>query len=128
MTLSQFTVTTILIASCGLLIANSKASAARASGKWCENNAATAARLAATSFIASRKSPAVAQLEPMTSISFSGKAPGLTGTVPDDMPTTTTRPAADTSLDRLRQDAGLAAGLDHERRPLAAGPVACLFL
>src|ERR1700759_5184249 len=31
---SQFTVTTILIASGGLLIAN--ASAARASGKWCE--------------------------------------------------------------------------------------------
>src|SRR4029077_11767458 len=32
----QFTVTTILMASGGLLIANSNASAARASGKWCE--------------------------------------------------------------------------------------------
>src|SRR5580692_9308389 len=90
-------VTTILIASGALLIANSNASAARVSGKWCENNAATAVRLAATSFIASRKSAAVAQLEPMTSISFSGKASGLTGAVPDDMPTTTTRPAAATS-------------------------------
>jgi hypothetical protein len=77
--LSQFTVTTILMASGGLLIANSSASAARASGKWCENRCDMAGRLAATRLIASPKSAAVAQLEPMTSISFSGKAPGLTG-------------------------------------------------
>src|SRR5215472_13932232 len=60
----QFTVTTILMASGGLLIANSNASAARASGKWCENRLATAARLARTRRIASPKSAAVAQLEP----------------------------------------------------------------
>src|SRR5215831_19145450 len=91
--LSQFTVTTILMASGGLLIANSNASAARASGKWCENRLATAARLARTRRIASPKSAAVAQLEPITSISFSGKAPDLTGAVPEDRLTTTTRPA-----------------------------------
>src|SRR3954451_1773627 len=65
--LTQFTVTTILMASGGLLIANSNASAARASGKWCENTWATAERLAATRLIAAPKSAAVAQLEPMTS-------------------------------------------------------------
>ena len=54
-------------------------------------------RRAVTSFMASRKSAAVAQLEPIMSISFSGKAPGLIGAGPDDMPTTTTRPAAATS-------------------------------
>src|SRR5690348_7759472 len=91
--LSQFTVTTILMASGGLLIANSNASAARASGKWCEKTWAMAARLAATRRIAAAKSSAVAQLEPMTSISFSGKAPDRSGTVPDDRLTTTTRPA-----------------------------------
>src|SRR6266705_2690835 len=89
----QFTVTTILMASGGLLIANSNASAARASGKWCENTWAMAARLAATRRIAAAKSSAVAQLEPMTSISFSGKAPDRSGTVPEDRLTTTTRPA-----------------------------------
>src|SRR6266487_2444975 len=89
----QFTVTTILMASGGLLIANSNASAARASGKWCEKTWAMAARLAATRRIAAAKSSAVAQLEPMTSISFSGKAPDRSGTVPEDRLTTTTRPA-----------------------------------
>src|SRR5215831_6410476 len=89
----QFTVTTILMASGGLLIANSNASAARSSGKWCENTWAMAERLAATRLIAWPKSAAVAQLEPMTSISFSGKAPGRTGAVPEDMPMTTIRPA-----------------------------------
>src|SRR2546423_1387895 len=63
---SQFTVTTILMASGGLLIANANASAARASGKWCEKTGASAERLAATRRIASAKSPAVAQLEPRT--------------------------------------------------------------
>ena len=53
-------------------------------------------RFADTSSIAALKSSAVAQLVPMTSISFSGKAPGRIGTAPDDMPTTTTRPAGDT--------------------------------
>src|SRR6516225_1860848 len=91
--LTQFTVTTIFMASGGRLIANSNASAARASGKWCENTWAMAERLAATRLIASPKSAAVAQLEPMTSISFSGKAPGRTGIVPEDMPITTIRPA-----------------------------------
>src|SRR5438094_118037 len=91
--LSQFTVTMILMASGGLLIANSNASAARASGKWCEKTGAMAARLAATRRIAAAKSSAVAQLEPMTSISFSGKAPDRSGTVPEDRLTTTTRPA-----------------------------------
>src|SRR6185437_10512841 len=81
---SQFTVTTILMASAGLLIANSKASAARASGKWCEKTGARAERLAATRRIAWAKSPAVAQLEPRTSISFSGKAPDRSGAVPED--------------------------------------------
>src|SRR6516165_9262235 len=89
----QFTGTTILMASGGLLIANSNASAARASGKWCENSWAMSARLATTRRIAAAKSAAVAQLEPITSISFSGKAPGLTGAVPEDRLTTTTRPA-----------------------------------
>src|SRR6185312_2176951 len=92
----QFTVTTILMASGGLLIANSNASAARASGKWCEKTWAIAARLAATRRIAATKSSAVAQLEPMTSISFSGKAPDRSGAVPDDRLTTTTRPACAT--------------------------------
>ncbi len=91
--MSQFTVTTILMASGGLLIANSNASAVRASGKWCEKTLAMAARLAATRRIAAAKSSAVAQLEPMTSISFSGKAPGRSGVVPEDRLTTTTRPA-----------------------------------
>src|SRR5215468_12104900 len=89
----QFTVTTILMASGGLLIANSNASAARASGKWCENRFAIAERLAATRLIASPKSAAVAQLEPMTSISFSGNAPGRTGAALEDMPIITIRPA-----------------------------------
>src|SRR5690348_2504847 len=89
----QFTVTTILMASGGLLIANSNASAARPSGKWCVKTWAMAARLAATRRIAAAKSSAVAQLEPMTSISFSGKAPDRSGTVPEDRLTTTTRPA-----------------------------------
>src|SRR6476620_1991616 len=93
----QFTVTTILMASGGLLIANSNASAARASGKWCENTWAMAARLAATRHIAAAKSSAVAQLEPITSISFSGKAPDRSGTVPEDRLTTTTRPACATT-------------------------------
>src|SRR5438046_965694 len=39
---SQFTVTTILMASGGLLMANSNASDARASGKWCEKTGARA--------------------------------------------------------------------------------------
>src|SRR6266700_5377466 len=95
--LSQFTVTTILMASGGLLIANSNASAARASGKWCEKTGARAERLAATRRIAAAKSSAVAQLEPMTSISLSGKAPDRSGAVPEDRLTTTTRPACDTS-------------------------------
>src|SRR5215813_13554850 len=90
---SQFTVTTILRASGGLLIANANASAARASGKWCEKTFAMAARLAATRRIAAAKSSAVAQLEPRTSISFSGKAPDRSGAVPEDRLTTTTRPA-----------------------------------
>src|SRR6266536_4119001 len=94
--LSQFTVTTILMASGGLLIANSNASAARASGKWCEKTGARAERLAATSRIAWAKSPAVAQLEPRTSISFSGRAPDRSGAVPEDRLTTTTRPACAT--------------------------------
>src|SRR5690242_13572723 len=93
---SQFTVTTILMASGGLLMAKANASAARASGKWCEKTGARAGRLAATRRIASAKSPAVAQLEPRTSISFSGKAPDRSGAVPDDRLTTTTRPACAT--------------------------------
>src|SRR6266516_7585136 len=91
--LSQFTVTMILMASGGLLIANSNAPAARASGKWCEKILAMAARLAATRRIAAAKSSAVAQLEPITSISFSGKAPDRSGAVPEERLTTTTRPA-----------------------------------
>src|SRR5258708_122656 len=83
---SQFTVTTILMASGGLLIANSNASAARASGKWCEKTWAMAARLAATRRIAATKSSAGAQLEPLTAISFSGKAPHRPGAGPDDTP------------------------------------------
>src|SRR5579871_756748 len=90
------TVTTTLIASGGLLMANSNASIVRASGKWCVKSPASDAVCAEISRIARRKSSAVAQLEPMTSISFSGKAPGRTAAVPEDMPTTTTRPAADT--------------------------------
>src|SRR5690349_19819258 len=93
---SQFTVTTILMASGGLLMAKANASAARASGKWCEKTGARAGRLAATRRIASAKSPAVAQLEPRTSISFSGKAPDRSGAVPEDRLTTTTRPACAT--------------------------------
>src|SRR6185312_8222593 len=93
---SQFTVTTILMASGGLLIANANASAARASGKWCEKTGARAERWAATRRIAAAKSPAVAQLEPRTSISFSGKAPDRSGAVPEDRLTTTTRPACAT--------------------------------
>src|SRR6516225_2408123 len=63
--LSQFTVTTILMASGGLLMANSNASAARASGKWCENRCDTAPRQSATRRIAAEKSAAVAQLAPI---------------------------------------------------------------
>src|SRR5690349_3719812 len=91
--LSQLTVTTILTASGGLLIANSNASAARVSGKWCENRWARAARLATTRRTAAPKSAAVAQLAPIPSISFSGKAPDRTGAVPEDRLRTTTRPA-----------------------------------
>ena len=62
--LSQFTVTTILMASGGLLIANSNASAARASGKWCENTWARAARQAATEHALAMLTEAAAALEP----------------------------------------------------------------
>ncbi len=62
----------------------------------------------------------------MTSISFSGKAPGRSGAVPghaDDHD-----PAGrGHHLDGLRQHAGLAAGLDHQRRALAVGPLSDWF-
>src|SRR6185437_15054128 len=77
----QFTFTTILTASGGLLIANSNASAARASGKWCEKSLLMFSRAPVTRLMASRKSAAVAVLEPRTSISFSGKIPGRIGAV-----------------------------------------------
>src|SRR5690348_18478654 len=48
----QFTFTTILTASGGLLIANSNASAARASGKWCEKSLLMFSRALITRLIA----------------------------------------------------------------------------
>src|SRR6185437_16532893 len=77
----QFTFTTVLTASGGLLIANSNASAARASGKWCEKSLLMFSRAPVTRLMASRKSAPVAVLEPRTSISFSGKIPGRIGAV-----------------------------------------------
>ncbi len=44
------------------------------------------------------------------------------------MPTTTTRPAAETRSMACGQDGGLAAGLDHQRRAVAAGPVLYLVV
>src|ERR1700750_3162367 len=128
------------MASGGLLIAKANASAARASGKWCEKTGARAGRLAATRRIAWAKSPAVAQLEPRTSISFSGKAPGRSGAVPEDRLTTTTRPACVTiSAAWASRPASPLVSTAHgrppppvpspgrpRRRPLAAAPRAGL--
>ena len=124
--LSQFTVTTILMASGGLLIANSNASAARASGKWCEKTWARAARLAATRRIACGEilGRRAARAEDVYFLFREGARPQRRrsrGQADDHDPAGRRR-----HLDRLGQHAGLAAGLDDERRPLAAGPLAGL--
>ena len=124
--LSQFTVTTILMASGGLLIANSNASAARASGKWCEKTWARAARLAATRRIACGEifGRRAARADDVYFLFREGARPQRRrprGQADDHDPAGRRR-----HLDRLGQHAGLAAGLDDERRPLAAGPLAGL--
>src|SRR5262249_59206884 len=75
---------------------HSIASRARLSGKRCEKSAATASRRDRTRATAARKSWAVAQLDPSTSISFSGKTPERRGAAAADIPTTTTVPAEHT--------------------------------
>ena len=123
---SQFTVTTILMASGGLLIANSNASAARASGKWCEKTGARAERLAATRRIACGEilGRGAARAEDVNFLFREGARPQRRrsrGQADDHDPAGLRH-----QLDRLGQHAGLAAGLDDERRSLAAGPLAGL--
>ena len=109
-------------------MANSNASAARASGKWCEKIAVIVLRLVFIRSIACWKSSAVAQLVPMTSISFSGKAPGrtLARCLLTCRPPRHPRPAPPSLWPRRHAD--LAGCLDDERRAVAVRPLADLGL